>query len=161
MQLTQFTDYSLRLCLYLSAHPDRRVPVEEVSRAYGISRNHLVKVVQKLVDRGYVDSLRGRGGGMVLAMQPAAINIGQLVRDMEPTFFLAECFDLRHNSCPIVGLCGFHDALAEAKIAFLSKLDGYHLADFQKPMQQLQTVWQLELSRPIIPDTEIDLPAVP
>ena len=93
MQLTQFSDYSLRLLLYLATHPDRLVPVDEVSRAYGVSHHHLVKIVQLLVDRQFVASTRGRGGGLRLNRPPAEINVGALVRITEPHFDLVNvCF---------------------------------------------------------------------
>jgi Rrf2 family nitric oxide-sensitive transcriptional repressor len=100
VQLTQFSDYSLRLLLYLAAHPDRLVPIDEVSRAYGVSHHHLVKIVQLLVDRQLVASTRGRGGGLRLNRQPADINVGALVRITEPHFDLVECFDRTTNTCP-------------------------------------------------------------
>lgn len=106
VHLTQFSDYSLRLALYLACHPERVVAVDEVSRAYGISRHHLVKVVQTMTDLGVVDAQRGRGGGMRLAMPPSAINVGWLVRRTEPHFNLVECFDPATNTCPIAPACG-------------------------------------------------------
>ncbi len=93
VHLTQFSDYSLRLVLYLACHPEQVVSVDEMSRAFGISRHHLVKVVQTLTDLGVVEAQRGRGGGMRLAMRPSEINVGWLVRRTEPHFDLVECFD--------------------------------------------------------------------
>src|SRR3954451_7150861 len=98
MQLTRFSDYSLRLLLYLAANPDRLVSIDEVSRAYGVSHHHLVKIVQLLVDRKLVASTRGRGGGLRLNREPAAINVGALVRITEPHFDLVECFDVKTNT---------------------------------------------------------------
>ena len=106
MRLTLFSDYSLRLLLYLAAHQDRTVALAEVAGAYGVSQNHLVKVVQKLVARGFVESARGRGGGLRLACPPEAINIGALVRMTEPDMDLVECFERRTNTCPIEPACG-------------------------------------------------------
>jgi Rrf2 family nitric oxide-sensitive transcriptional repressor len=121
----------LRLALYLACHPERVVSVEEVSRAYGISRHHLVKVVQTLSDLGVVEGQRGRGGGMRLAMRPDEINVGWLVRHTEPHLNLVECFDPATNTCPIAPACGLKGALMRAQRAFLSVLDEYNLADFQ------------------------------
>ncbi len=115
MHLTQFSDYSLRVALYLAAHPDDLASVEEISRSYGISRNHLTKVVQRLTDLGVVASTRGRGGGFRLAMQPEEINVGWLVRQTEPHFDIVECFDLATNTCPIAPGCGLKSALARAR----------------------------------------------
>jgi Rrf2 family nitric oxide-sensitive transcriptional repressor len=130
MHLTQFSDYSLRLLLYLSCHPDRLVSVEEVARAYGISRHHLVKVVQTLTDVGYVESQRGRRGGMRLARATSEINIGRLIRRTEPHLDLVECFDEETNTCPIAPACGLKGALLRAQTAFLNVLDEYTLDQF-------------------------------
>ena len=100
MHLTQFSDYSLRLAIYLACHPEQVVSVDEVSRAFGISRHHLVKVVQTLTDLGVVEAQRGRGGGMRLAMRPSEINVGWLIRRTEPHFNLVECFDLDDEYVP-------------------------------------------------------------
>ena len=93
MHLTQFSDYSLRVAIYLAAHPDEPVSVEEISRSYGISRNHLTKVVRRLTDLGILASTRGRSGGFRLAKRPDEINIGWLVRQTEPHFHIGECLD--------------------------------------------------------------------
>lgn len=131
MHLTQFSDYSLRLALYLACHPDRVVSVDEVSRAFAISRHHLVKVVQTLTDLGVVEAHRGRGGGMRLAMPPSAINVGWLIRRTEPHFNLVECFEAATNTCPIAPACGLKGALQRAQQAFLKVLDEYTLDQFQ------------------------------
>ena len=123
VHLTQFSDYSLRLVIYLASHPDRLVSVEEVSQAYKVSRHHLVKAVQTLTDLGVVESQRGRGGGMRLAMQPSEINVGWLVRRTEPHFDLVECFDPATNTCPIAPACGLKGLLMRAQRAFLRVLD--------------------------------------
>lgn len=127
MHVTQFTDYSLRLVLYLACHTDRLVSVEEVGAAYGISRHHLVKVVQTLTELKLVETLRGRGGGMRLALSPAEINVGWLIRRTEPHFNLVECFDPGSNTCPIAPACGLKGALKRAQEAFLAVLDTYTL----------------------------------
>ena len=142
MQLTQFSDYSLRLLLYLAAHPERLVPIDEVSRAYGVSHHHLVKIVQLLVDRQLVASTRGRGGGLRLNRQPADINVGALVRITEPHFDLVECFDRTTNTCPIEPACGLKQVLRDARRAFLDVLDGRTLADFLPRAPELIRLWQ-------------------
>ncbi len=129
MHITQFSDYSLRLVLYLACHPENLVSVDQVSRAYRISRHHLVKVVQMLTELGVVESQRGRGGGMRLAVRPAEINVGWLVRRTEPHFNLVECFDPATNTCPIAPACGLKGALFRAQQAFLKTLDEYNLDD--------------------------------
>jgi Rrf2 family transcriptional regulator, nitric oxide-sensitive transcriptional repressor len=142
VQLTRFSDYSLRLLLYLAAHPDRLVPIDEVSRAYGVSHHHLVKIVQLLVDRQLVASTRGRGGGLRLNRQPAEINVGALVRITEPHFDLVECFDRTTNTCPIEPACGLKQVLRDARRAFLDVLDGRTLADFLPRAPELIRLWQ-------------------
>ena len=142
MQLTQFSDYSLRLLLYLAAHPDRLVPIEEISRAYGVSHHHLVKIVQLLVDRQFIASTRGRGGGLRLNRTPAEINVGALVRLTEPHFDLVECFDRTTNTCPIEPACGLKQVLRDARRAFLDVLDGRTLADFLPRAPELIRLWQ-------------------
>jgi Rrf2 family nitric oxide-sensitive transcriptional repressor len=127
VHLTRFSDYGLRLAIYLACHPGRAVSVDEISRAYGISRHHLVKVVQTLTDLGVVDAQRGRGGGMRLAMRPSEINVGWLIRTTEPHFNLVECFDTETNTCPIATACGLKGALHRAQQAFLGVLDEYSL----------------------------------
>jgi Rrf2 family nitric oxide-sensitive transcriptional repressor len=147
VHLTQFSDYSLRLALYLACHPDRVVSVEEVSRAYSISRHHLVKVVQTLTDLGVVESQRGRGGGMRLAMRPSEINVGWLIRRTEPHLHLVECFDAATNTCPIAPACGLKGALMRAQQAFLAVLDEYNLDDFQSQRPALVALLDHSLRR--------------
>jgi Rrf2 family nitric oxide-sensitive transcriptional repressor len=137
MHLTQFSDYALRVAIYLGCHPGTLVSVEEISRAYGISRHHLVKVVQVLVDLGVVESQRGRAGGMQLAKDPSTINVGWLVRRTEPHFNLVECFDEETNTCPIAPACGLKGALQRAQQAFLDVLDEYSLDHFLRRRSDL------------------------
>lgn len=130
MHLTQFSDYSLRLAIYLACHPDQLVSVEEISRAFGISRHHLVKVAQTLTDLGLVETQRGRGGGMRLAVQPSDVNVGWLIRRTEPHLNFVECFDTDKNTCPIAPACELKRALVSAQQAFLAVLDGFNLSQF-------------------------------
>jgi Rrf2 family nitric oxide-sensitive transcriptional repressor len=145
MQLTQFSDYSLRVLLYLTARPDRWVPLPEISRAYGVSQNHLVKVAQLLQTQGYVESLRGRAGGIRLAKAPSAINVGAVVRATEPHLNLVECFDSRLNTCPIDAACGLKGALVAAQRAFVGELDRFTLADFAPKAPALIKLWNRKL----------------
>jgi Rrf2 family nitric oxide-sensitive transcriptional repressor len=145
VHLTRFSDYSLRVAIYLACHPERVVSVEEVSRAFGISRHHLVKVVQMLTDLGVVASHRGRGGGMQLARDPSEINVGWLIRRTEPHFDLVECFDQGTNTCPIAPACGLQGALRRAQQAFLAVLDEYSLGQFLGRRPDLVSL--LEVSR--------------
>jgi Rrf2 family nitric oxide-sensitive transcriptional repressor len=128
MQLTLYTDYSLRVLIYLGIRPNHQATITEIAQSYKVSRNHLVKVVHNLGAMGYITTSRGRGGGMVLAMAPELINIGELVRKTEPDFDLVECFDEETNTCPIAPACALIRALKVARKAFLEVLDQYTLA---------------------------------
>jgi Rrf2 family nitric oxide-sensitive transcriptional repressor len=145
MHLTQFSDYALRVAIYLGCHPGVLVSVEEISRAYGISRHHLVKVVQVLTDLGVVEAQRGRAGGMRLVKEPSTINVGWLIRRTEPHFDLVECFDTTTNTCPIAPACGLKGALQRAQEAFLEVLDEYSLDQFLRRRSDLVPL--LERSR--------------
>lgn len=129
MQLTRYTDYSLRVLIYLAVDPDRRATIDEIATSYGISKAHVMKVVHELGLRGWVETVRGRGGGLQLAQPPERIGIGDVVRSTEGNLALVECFDSATNACPIESACGLRAVLAEALGAFLSVLDGYTLAD--------------------------------
>lgn len=129
MQLTLYSDYSLRVLVYLGLRPKQLCTISEIADAYGISRNHLVKVVHNLGMLGWIDTARGRGGGMALARPASQINIGAVVRQTEPGFTLVECFDMKTNTCPIAPVCALKGALQEAQAAFLRVLDSYTLAD--------------------------------
>ena len=134
MRLTQHTDYSLRVLIYLACDPERLVTIQQISEAYGISRNHLMKVVRELANQGYVASTRGAGGGIRLGRPPESIRIGDVVRAMEPDFALVECFR-PDNACVITPACRLPHLLEEAAAAFLATLDGYTLADLLPPRQ--------------------------
>lgn len=129
MQLTIFTDYGLRTLIYVAADPERRCSVREVAEHYGISRNHLVKVVHHLALRGYLDSSKGKGGGIQLAKAPETLRIGDVVRDLEPNMQMAECFNRETNSCRISSNCQLKHYLMEATNAFIATLNRYTLAD--------------------------------
>lgn len=129
MKLTLHSDYSLRVLLYLAHSPDRLVGTEEIASAYGISKHHLVRVVQTLAEHGYVEVKTGRSGGAKLAKQPQEINLGEVVRHTEQSFRMVECFDPATNTCPIVEICGLHTKLGEALEAFFAVLDRFTLAD--------------------------------
>lgn len=140
MQLTLYTDYSLRVLLYLGLDPKRMATITEIAGSYRISRNHLVKVVHNLSTQGFILTTRGRGGGINLARAPAEINIGDVVRHTEVNFHLVECFDREHNTCPIAAACFLKDGLYEAQKAFISVLDKYSLADILANKEWLRAV---------------------
>ncbi len=124
MKLTLFTDYAVRVLLYLGARPERLCSIAEVAQAYRVSQNHLMKVVNKLARGGYVESVRGRGGGIRLGRPAEAINLGALVRATEDDFQLVDC-----GRCVVAPACGITGVLGEALAAFLAVLDRYTLAD--------------------------------
>lgn len=128
MKLTLYSDYSLRVLMYV-ARQDHRVQIDEIAKFYGISKNHLTKVVNNLATLGYIETTRGRGGGIRIKMAPEEINIGALIRKTEEHFNLVECFDRETNTCPIAGICGLQGVLGEALNAYLSVLDKYTLQD--------------------------------
>lgn len=126
-----YTDFSLRVLIYLGTKEKQELStIQAISDAYGISKNHLMKVTYELGKLGYIETIRGRGGGIRLAMEPEAINIGQVVRKTEDDFHLVECFDCNSNSCVISPVCGLRGALNRALFAYLKVLDEYTLADF-------------------------------
>jgi Rrf2 family nitric oxide-sensitive transcriptional repressor len=129
MQLSLHSDYALRVLLYLGAHPDETVSTQRISTAYGISKNHLVRVVQTLSEHGYVQVTPGRFGGVRLARDPQGIRLGNVVRESEPNLRLVECFDETTNTCPIISVCGLKAYLGEALRAFLTELNRHTLAD--------------------------------
>lgn len=123
MRLTRYTDYALRVLMHVAA-ADRLVSISEMADAYGISRNHLTKVVHQLGKAGYLASIRGRGGGVRLARSPEEINIGQVIRSTEEGFELVDC-----ANCIISPVCGLTAVVGEALAAFLAVFDTYTLAD--------------------------------
>jgi Rrf2 family transcriptional regulator, nitric oxide-sensitive transcriptional repressor len=129
MQLTQYTDYALRTLMALGLNPGGKLTVTDIAKAYGISRNHLVKVVARLAESGYVETARGGGGGMRLARAPREIRIGAVVRDMEAELGVVECLTEVGGRCVIAPVCRLKGLLQEATGAFLETLDRYTLED--------------------------------
>lgn len=129
MQLTLHADYALRVLLYLGAMPPGQVAsTAEISTAYGISRNHLVRVVQTLAKNGYVAVTGGRQGGVTLARDPHQIRLGDVIRHAESNLRVVECFDRKTNTCPIISVCELKPVIALALDAFLAVMDSYTLA---------------------------------
>jgi len=138
MQLTLYTDYSLRVLVYLGMRPEHQATISEISEAYGISRNHLVKVVHHLGQTGYVHTTRGKSGGIRLGQPVNEIVIGNVVRTTEPNMNLLECFDQEMNTCPIAAACALKRAVHQARKAFMDVLDRYTLADILGNRSQLE-----------------------
>ncbi len=137
MRLTAFSDYSLRVLLYLGMHREHLSTIHEIAGFYGISENHLMKVVHALSRHGYIETLRGKGGGMRLRLTPVEINVGAVVRTTEAGTALIECFDPAHSHCPIMPACLLRDVMAKALEAFFLTLDRTTLADLLRADQQL------------------------
>ena len=128
MRLSLFSDYSLRVLMF-AALKGKTFSLSEVAEAYDISRHHLVKVVNNLARLGYLETRRGRGGGIVLGMAPEDILVGMVVRRTEDTPYIVECFDKQNNTCAIDGSCRLKGALAQAVNAFYETLERYTLRD--------------------------------
>ncbi|MQX52945.1 RrF2 family transcriptional regulator [Alcanivorax sediminis] len=141
MQLTTHTDYALRTLICLSLQPDSApMTVHEIARRYDISANHVAKVAQTLTQLGYINSLRGRGGGLVMAQAADTINLGTLVRETE-NLKLLECF-AEGSQCAIEPACKLKNMFMQAQQAFLKVLDGYTLADVIKNGGELKVLWR-------------------
>ena len=143
MRLTIFTDYSLRVLIYLGARrADARLStIGDIAAAYRISGNHLRKVVHHLAQEGYIETSRGKGGGMRLARPPEEINVGTVVRGTEEDFALVECFEAGNRNCPIAPVCVLAAALDRALRAFFRELDGQTLADLLQPQAKLDRIF--------------------
>ena len=138
MRLTRYTDYALRVLTYLGLkRDDELATIKEIADRYGISENHLMKVVHRLGQAGFIDTVRGRQGGMKLARLPSEINIGEVVRHCEDDLRIVECFDSATSSCPIASACALPSILDEALAAFLAVLDRYSLTDLLVPRGRL------------------------
>lgn len=151
MRLTRYTDYALRVLLFLGRRPGHLSSIPELAAGYGISKSHVMKVVSDLVSVGYVESVRGRKGGIRLAMLPADIMIGPLVRHTERDFDLAEC-----GSCQIAPACGLTSVLDEAVGAFLAVLDNCSLADVLARRGDFSHL--LTLANAPLPPVSVDTP---
>lgn len=136
MRLTLYTDYSLRVLLYLARKPEQLVTITELTDFYKVSRNHLVKVVHQLGVKGYILTTRGKNGGMKLARPPQEIVIGEVVRSMEADFDLFECFDATTDQCVITQSCRLKSMFFGARNNFLDTLNQYTLADALQPAAQ-------------------------
>lgn len=138
MRLSLHSDYALRVLMALAA-AGRQMSVDEIAGQYGISRNHLAKVAQRLQSLGYIQAQRGRGGGLTLAMAPVDVRVGAVVRQFE-NLEIVECMDSATSACPVRGGCGLQGALGGALAAFLGHLDGYTLDDLMAHPGRFRTL---------------------
>ncbi|MHA6259877.1 Rrf2 family transcriptional regulator [Sporosarcina sp. CAU 1771] len=141
MRLTMYTDFSLRVLLYLGIQDQQKLStVQEISDVYEISKNHLTKVTHELGRMGFIETIRGRGGGIRLKMTPDQINIGDVIRKAEDDFHLVECFNCETNRCVITPACKLKGVLHEAMAAYFKVLDSYTLADFVENNEGLAAI---------------------
>jgi Rrf2 family nitric oxide-sensitive transcriptional repressor len=143
MRLTRFTDYSLRVLIYLGLQDEQLVTIRKISDSYGISRNHLMKVVSLLTRMGYLSAQRGPGGGIKLARAPREINLADVIRDTEEDLVMVECFD-KDGSCVITPVCKLHHIIGEALDAYISTLRKHTLQDLIDPKSELTRLLQGE-----------------
>lgn len=148
MRLTTFSDYSFRVLIYLGSAREGLATIEEIASAYRVSPNHLMKVVHYLGQEGYIETVRGKGGGMRLAKAPESINVGRVLRATEEGFDLVECLQPGKAECRIAPACVLKGALAEARDAFLAVLDRYTLADLLVPARPLAKLLAVPLRGP-------------
>lgn len=145
MRLTTYTDYSLRLLIYVAAHDEALATIPGAAESYGISRHHLVKVAHQLGVKGYLTTRRGKKGGLRLARLAPEIVIGDVVRSMEPDMAIVPCLHANGSDCRIVPVCPLRHALDEARKAFLAVLDDVTLADLMQSREKLQVLLQIQL----------------
>ncbi|KTC79114.1 Rrf2 family transcriptional regulator [Legionella cherrii] len=143
MQLTQFTDYSLRALIYIGLSKDS-CTIKDITEAYGISINHMIKIIHNLAKLGLIKTIRGKNGGILMATQPEAINLGQLVFQLEPHFDLVPCFNKEKANCCIAPVCKLKGILHEAQAAFMKTLERYTLADVLHNPNELSILLNLK-----------------
>ena len=147
MKLTAFTDYSLRVLIYLATEPAERATIAQVASAYAISEHHLVKVVHFLGRQGWLKNVRGKGGGLELASAPEEIALGEVVRATEGESLLADCASGTGKDCCIAPSCRLRGVLREAAAAFEAVLDRYTLADLVGNREELARILFFEPMR--------------
>jgi Rrf2 family nitric oxide-sensitive transcriptional repressor len=140
MQLTSYSDYSLRVLIYLGLRRESVTTIADISRSYSISRNHIVKVVHHLSNLGFVRTIRGRHGGMTLARDPETINVADVIQKTEPNFSIVECFG-DDGRCCIKEYCRLKGILEQACQGFFAVLGKYTLADLLENNEQLMLMF--------------------
>jgi Rrf2 family nitric oxide-sensitive transcriptional repressor len=148
MRLTVYTDYALRLLMYLALKDEGLATINEVAARYGISKNHLMKVAYDLGAAGYVETVRGRGGGLRLAKPAASLSLGDIIRQTEPDLALVPCFKPVDAPCAIEPCCVLRKALDKARRAFLEVLDAYTLKDLVRPRTSLRALLSISSGEP-------------
>ena len=148
MRLTTYTDFAFRALIFVALRKDDGCTIQELADHYGISRNHLMKVVQQLGQLGYIETTRGRGGGLRLGKPAADIRLGDIVRATEEDLDIVECFNPETDRCAISRACRLRGILGEAMSAWLAVLDGYTLADLVANERALDDVIRLRAAAP-------------
>jgi Rrf2 family nitric oxide-sensitive transcriptional repressor len=146
VRLTVYTDFSLRVLMFLALNGDRRTTISEIAKAFDISKNHLMKVAHQLGVAGYVTTVRGKGGGLRLARQPNDIVLGEVVRRTEPDMALVPCFPPNETICVISPSCALRGVLSDARNAFFAVLDRCSLADLIQRREPLRKLLSIEAS---------------
>jgi Rrf2 family transcriptional regulator, nitric oxide-sensitive transcriptional repressor len=139
MQLTTFSDYTMRVMMYLGIQHGKLVTISDIAQAYKISENHLMKVVHHLAQRGYIETVRGKGGGLRLVLEPNTVNIGEMIRISEGETNLLPCLG-PNGTCCIQSSCKLMGILREAQVALYSVLDKYTLADLLQQEESLSRI---------------------
>lgn len=148
MQLTVRSNHAMRLMMYCAVNDGQVAPVSDIARACNMSEAHLGKIANALSSHGFIETLRGRRGGVRLARPAEELNIGEIVRATEMGYCLVECLRQDKNTCPLIGVCRFRTAMMEALEAFLKVLDGYTLADLVVDRTPLRAAMGLERAEP-------------
>lgn len=144
MRLTSFTNFALRILMYTALNNEKPASVQDIAKAYGISANHVKKAAGELIASGFLRSVQGRYGGLLLAKTPQEINIGAVVRVTEGHMDLVECFDPETNTCPLISVCRISSLFKKALAAFLAVLDDVTLADMLTRPKELKPLLGLE-----------------
>lgn len=147
MRLTTLTDYAMRLLMYLAQSPDRLCTIAEVAKTYNVSEAHMMKVTHQLGLAGWIETVRGKGGGMRLAHVPHNIRLGAVVRSMEPDFFMVECLS-PGNTCVLTGHCKLTSVMEGALRSFMAQLDASTLADILPEPARTAGTQNISLLRP-------------
>jgi len=144
MHLSLHSDYACRVLIFLAVSPQDLNSIDEIAVSFGISKNHLVKIVHQLGKKGFVETVRGRGGGLKLAKSPKDISIASVIREMEPHFDAVECMNAAKNTCPIISACGLKPWINKAMLAFLDTLDGVSVADVVRNRKGIQESLEID-----------------
>lgn len=144
MRLTQQTNYAVRTLIYCAANPGSPSRVADIAASFEMSETHLFKILKVLVDGGFVRTLRGRNGGILLARPAAEISVGEVVRAAEESFLLAECFESGRKDCPLITSCGFNGLLHEALEAFMTVLDSHSIAELAEDRTEIRFLLKMD-----------------